>query len=133
MDSGAAESVIPPMELPGHPVIQNAASLSGDEYLTADGKTIPNTGEQKVSFRTQEGHRCARTFQVTDVTKPLLSATQLAGTGHEVIFRKIESQWKQRVADRGSTTSHYFVAGIMTASQQYMAMTSCAQPNGAMR
>ena len=90
VDSGAAESVIPPMELPDHPVIQNAASLSGEEYLTADGKTIPNKGEQKVSFRTQEGHRCALTFQVTDVTKPLLSATQLADTGREVMLRSME-------------------------------------------
>lgn len=88
VDSGAAESVIPPRELPGHPVHPNAASMSGEEYLTADGKTIPNKGEQAVNFRTQEGHRCALTFQVTDVTKPLLSTTQLADTGHETVFRK---------------------------------------------
>ena len=88
VDSGAAESVIPPTTLPAHPVRQNAASLGGEQYLTADGKEIPNKGEQQVRFRTDEGHRCALTFQVTDVTKPLLSATQLADTGHEVIFRK---------------------------------------------
>ena len=69
-----------------YPVKKNVASLTGDKYLTANGKDIPNRGEQLVKFLTQEQHRCALTFQVTDVTKPLLSVSQLAATGHKVHF-----------------------------------------------
>ena len=86
VDTGAAESVIPPSCLPGHTIHQNSASLAGEKYITADGHEIPNRGEQHVAFRTDEGHKCGLKFQVTDVTKPLLSVTQLASTGHTVSF-----------------------------------------------
>ena len=52
----------------------------------AFGKGVPCRGEQLVSFLTREGHSCGLTFQVTDVTRPLLSVAQLAATGHAVTF-----------------------------------------------
>eukprot|EP00974_Lingulodinium_polyedra_P029346 2826712-Lingulodinium_polyedra.AAC.1 len=84
VDSGAAESVIPTGLLQDYPVQQGSAALSGEKYMTADGKEIPNRGEQAVKFYTQEQHRCVLTFQVTDATKTLLSVAQLAATGHAV-------------------------------------------------
>ena len=86
IDSGAAESVIPADLLPGHPIAENAASLAGERYLTADGKQIPNRGEQRITFKTWEGHDCSLRLQVADVTKPLLSVAQLVDTGHDVAF-----------------------------------------------
>ena len=60
--------------------------MNGEKYLTVNGKEIPNRGEQVVNLLTQEKHRCTLTFQVTDVTKPLLSVAQLAASDHEILF-----------------------------------------------
>ena len=87
VDSGAAESVMPDGMLP-HVVKPNASSLAGESYYTACGKKVPCKGEQIVDFTTREGHDCKLTFQVTDVTKPLLSVAQLVASGHKVEFEK---------------------------------------------
>lgn len=100
VDSGAAESVIPHGLLPDHEIRQNSASLAGEEYFTACGKGVPCRGEQLVSFATREGHSCGLTFQVTDVTKPLLSVAQLAATGNVVTFDATGGQITNKVSGK---------------------------------
>ena len=87
IDSGAAESVIPP-RLVNAPVVQGQAAKDGVQYTTADGGRIPNLGEQQLDVFTKEGHECGLKFQVADVRKPLLAVTQLTAAGNEVHLQK---------------------------------------------
>jgi hypothetical protein len=40
----------------------------------------------KVSFLNENGGRCGTLFQIADVERPLISASQLAASGNHVIF-----------------------------------------------
>ena len=86
IDSGAAESVAPSGLIKLVPVTRGKAAQSRVHYLTADGGRIPNLGEQSVKVVTKEGHECGLRFQVADVTRPLLSVTQLVRSGNLVQF-----------------------------------------------
>ena len=46
----------------------------------------PNLGEQRVDFKTHEGHEGAIDFQVADVKRPLLSVTSVTKRGSKVTF-----------------------------------------------
>ena len=56
VDSGAAASVIPVGLLDDYEVIEGDGKKKGVMYMTADGGEIPNLGEQRVDFKTFEGH-----------------------------------------------------------------------------
>ena len=86
VDSGAEETVAPPGLLPGR-VAESPMQRAGGRYRAANGSRIPNLGQQDVSFRAPEGHRCALRLQVAEVERPRLSVSQLSKTG-----RKVESE-----------------------------------------
>ena len=85
VDSGAEETVAPPGLFPGE-VMESPMQRSGGRYRAANGARIPNLGQQRVSFRTSEGHGCSLCVQVADVERPLISVSQLGKTGHKVEF-----------------------------------------------
>ena len=86
VDSGAAENVIPPGLLPDFDIKEGEARRNNVRYTTADGNELPNLGEIQLPFRTKEGHQCGVTFQVCDVSRPLLSVTALTAKGNTVDF-----------------------------------------------
>ena len=88
VDSGAAASVMPENLLKDYKVTRGEAAQRGVHYLTADGGRVPNLGEMSVKFVTKEQFKCAMTFQVADVTKPILSVGSLAALGNIVSFTK---------------------------------------------
>ena len=45
-------------------------------------------GQQTAVFAAPEGHSCSLGFQIAGVQRPLVSASQLARTGHTVEFGK---------------------------------------------
>ena len=83
MDSGAEESVAPPGVFPGQ-VQPSAMSKAGGRYRAANGSRIPNLGQQAVRFEVDEGLTCGLGFQIADVERPLLAASQLAAAGNRV-------------------------------------------------
>jgi len=85
VDSGAEESVAPPGVFPGA-VKPSAMSRAGGRYRAANGSRIPNLGQQAVRFEVDEGHACGIGFQIADVERPLLAASQLAAAGNRVTF-----------------------------------------------
>ena len=56
------------------------------EYKAANGTRIPNLGQQKVRFH-NEGQVCGMGFQIADVERPLIAASQLAAGGNRVTFK----------------------------------------------
>jgi hypothetical protein len=85
IDSGAEESVAPPGLFPGA-VEPSKMSRAGGRYRAANGARIPNLGQVKVRFENDAGDKCGTTFQVAEVERPLISATQLAASGNAVII-----------------------------------------------
>jgi hypothetical protein len=85
VDSGAEESVAPPKVFPGR-LEPSPMSRAGGRYRAANGARIPNLGQMKVSFINEEGGRCGTLFQVAEVERPLISASQLTASGNQVIF-----------------------------------------------
>ena len=85
VDSGAEESVTPPNVFPGE-IHASAMSKTGGKYKAANGTRIPNLGQQKVRFNSDEGQVCGMGFQVADVERPLIAASQLASAGNRVTF-----------------------------------------------
>jgi hypothetical protein len=61
-------------------------SRAGGKYRAANGARIPNLGQVKVPFMNEEGVKCGIMFQVAEVERPLISATQLAASGNAVII-----------------------------------------------
>jgi hypothetical protein len=85
VDSGAEESVAPPGCSPGM-IVPCRMSKSGGKYRAANGARIPNLGQVKVPFVNEDGVKCGIMFQVAEVERPLISATQLAASGDAVII-----------------------------------------------
>ena len=85
IDSGAEESVAPPGLFPGA-VQPSRMSKAGGKYRAANGARIPNLGQQSVRFCNDAGDRCGIVFQVAEVERPLVSATQLAASGNSVVI-----------------------------------------------
>jgi uncharacterized protein YbjT (DUF2867 family) len=85
IDSGAEESVAPPGMFPGT-VRPSAMSKSGGKYRAANGAWIPNLGQQRVPFVNDAGDKCGTVFQVAEVERPVLSASQLAASGNSVVI-----------------------------------------------
>jgi hypothetical protein len=107
VDSGAEESVAPPGLFPG---VVKASPMSkvGGKYRAANGARIPNLGQVRVPFLNDLNEKCGTTFQVAEVERPLLSASQLAASGNIVVFERgggktvnIKSGRQMRLEKRG--------------------------------
>jgi hypothetical protein len=85
VDSGAEESVAPPGCF-ANAVSPSRMSKAGGKYRAANGARIPNLGQQRVPFTNDDGGKCGIVFQVAEVERPLISATQLAASGNAVII-----------------------------------------------
>ena len=83
IDSGAAEHVVGPMDLPHLPV---GPSRKHIQYTMANGHKTSNRGEQHVRAVTQDGHEIAFKAQVTDVHRPLMSVSRICDKGNRVVF-----------------------------------------------
>ena len=86
MDSGAAESVIDPRELPSIQVVETKASRAGEEFSSATNEPIPNLGELKFGMLTREGSLRGMTMQGAPVSMPLGSVKRTCAQGHVVVF-----------------------------------------------
>ena len=86
VDSGAAETVIPHMEVTEHPIKETNASRSGLNYTSATGDPIPNLGEQVLPLLTNEGSLRSMTFQAAPVDRALGSVKRMCQSGHRVVF-----------------------------------------------
>ena len=87
LDSGAADHVIGTQSAPNHPVRESASSKAGLGFKTASGNHIPNRGEMELTMKLND-LPVKSVFQVSDITKPLMSVGRLCDNGHNVNFTK---------------------------------------------
>ena len=83
IDSGAAEHVVGPRDLPH---VRVTPSHRNVQYTMAKGHKTSNRGEQRVSAVTSQGHEIEFKAQVTDVHRPLMSVSRICDRGNRVVF-----------------------------------------------
>ena len=83
IDSGAAEHVVGPQDLPHIPM---APSRKHVQYTMANGHKTSNRGEQQVMAVTEGGQEITFKAQVTDVHRPLMSVSRICDKGNRVVF-----------------------------------------------
>ena len=86
MDSGAAESVGPPIMAPGVPIHESPGSRRGQAYIAAGHERIPNLGQQVLSVVTNEGQEAQALYQIAEVTRPLTAVGSTCDRGNVVIY-----------------------------------------------
>lgn len=87
VDSGAAKSTCGVDVFPGEARPSEISKL-GSAFSGPAGEEIPNLGEQDALWESDEGSHCKMVIQLSDVDRVLLSGTELADNGFEVILRK---------------------------------------------
>ena len=90
-DSGAAKFVAPENMCAHIAVEPSEASKKGITYRAANGQSIPNKGEKKVSGEDINGGKLEATWQIAGVTKPLASVSEMVKAGNRVTFDQDEN------------------------------------------
>ena len=86
LDSGAADSVCPREMCPQYAVEDSDASRAGVYYTGANGGKLYNLGQTHVPVALDNGARAMATFQVAEVSRPLMSVSKVCEMGNRVIF-----------------------------------------------
>ena len=86
LDSGAADSVCPKDMCPQFGVEDSEASKAGVYYTSANGGKLYNLGQTHVPICLDNGARTLATFQVADVSRPLMSVSKVCEMGNRVVF-----------------------------------------------
>ena len=88
VDSGAAETVVPPHVAKNLPLLHS--NRVGTVYEVANGGEVINLGEKQAEVVTKMGNANSMlmNFQVVKVHKPLLAVSRLVEAGHKVFFDK---------------------------------------------
>ena len=89
VDSGSCETVIPDNMITHVTLHQSPGSKAGKKYEAANGSDLNNLGERRCVVATDDIHKpLIMHFQVSEVTKPLLSVTKAADMGFEAVLGK---------------------------------------------
>ena len=89
MDSGASNMVMPRRMVRNRRAITpSKASRLGVHYVAANNGRIPNEGETRFKFKTNEGHDQDWLFQIAEVNKALGSISYLVDNGYRIVFDK---------------------------------------------
>ena len=90
VDSGACETVVPPVVAQNLPLIH--ISRVGTEYTVSSGGVVANLGEKSADVITKLGNTNSMIMrlQVVKVHKPLLAVSRLVEAGHQLHFDKFE-------------------------------------------
>ena len=86
IDSGAAETVVPPESINAVSTTPSEASRRGTTYEVANGQRIANLGEKTFCAATDEGYVRQLKAQIAEVNRPLLSVSRLIAAGNTVTF-----------------------------------------------
>ena len=88
VDTGAEESVAPESVAKAQ-LRPSSGSRKGQTFCAADGGVLPNVGEKSLVIHPEHARQSFKaTYQITEVTKPLMSVAKMTDNGLEVTFTK---------------------------------------------
>ena len=86
IDSGAGASVGPRSLVGKDKLRESPGSRNGQHFTSASGETLKNEGEVVLNSFTEQGQTLCATFQIADITRPLLSVSKICEKGNFVYF-----------------------------------------------
>ena len=95
MDTGSSVHAADRIDLPGFEVVESPGSKAGQKFQAAGGKLIDNEGQLRalmIPLGGQEDTELQFCFQISKVTRPLLSVTKMTERGDlHVLCKKDEA------------------------------------------
>ena len=90
LDTGATTHAADRLDFPSHEVKESAGSRAGQTFGCAGGKRLANEGEVNVVMIAPGGLECEldATVQITKITRPLLSVSQMTKSGKVMVVCK---------------------------------------------
>ena len=85
LDSGAADHVADRVDVPNHEVVESEGSRSGQNFVAANGKKMPNEGKVELNMFGGD-QEIKSTFQVAAVSRPLWSVGKICDQGFTASF-----------------------------------------------
>ena len=107
LDSGACRHVMSREEAPQHPVQDSPGSRRGQNFIAANGAKIPNTGQVTLNLEADVSGEVAllsSTFQIANLTRPLMSVSQICEQGFQCVF---ETDGARVVSKEGVTVCKF--------------------------
>ena len=90
LDSGCCMHVLPGDCIPGYHVEASPGSKRGANFVVGNGEMVPNEGQAHLNLEASTGDGGSQlvqsTFQVAELTKPLMSVSQICAKGHKCVF-----------------------------------------------
>ena len=123
VDSGAALTVVRSDVATDYPVV----SMRKRFLRAANGQAIPDLGNKEITLKDGYGHRIVRTA-VADVSKNLLSVSQLVDAGHEVVFSPKKSVIRHLQTGRVKEIER--TNGVYEVSYQMEPYVTALRPGG---
>ena len=129
LDSGAGSHVMSPADLEGYALEPSPASVRGKGFVAANGGRIDNLGQCHLKLTEEDGgHNMRTTVQVADVSRPLMSVSQICDAHPEnrVVFNA-----KEGLVMRGnSVLVRYPRCGGLYVAELEMSEAVAAKPAG---
>ena len=95
-------TIAPPSMARGVPVKESEMSSQGQSYTAADNGKIANQGQQVLTITTNEGRQGRTCCQIGDVTRPLMSVSQVADAGN-IVLMDSQGGWVYSLLDESWT------------------------------
>ena len=96
IDSGCCEHVLDLMDAPGYDgcLSESPGSLRGQNFVVGNGQRIRNEGQITLNMETlgADPHSVASTFQVAEVTRPLMSVSRICDQDFKCLFDKTKAE-----------------------------------------
>ena len=104
LDSGCCKHVLPAESIPGYDIEDSPGSRRGANFIIGNGELVPNEGQAHLNLAAEMGNLSQQlvrsTFQVADLTRPLMSVSQICSQGHKCVF---DGEQAMVVAQDGET------------------------------
>ena len=129
LDSGAGSHVVAPADLEGYTLEPSPASMRGKGFVAANGGRIDNLGQCHLKLTEEGGGRDMRTtVQVADVSRPLMSVSQICDAHPH---NRVVCNEQEGVVMRGNTVmARYPRCGGLYVAELQMAEASVVKPAG---
>ena len=130
LDSGACRHVMPADSAPGYPIRDSPGSRRGQNFVVGNGQKVPNEGQMCLNLEAHVGDSkdqlVQSTFQVADLTRPLMSVSQVCESGHKCVFEKDQASI---ITAQGETLVKFEMrGGLYVATMRLKAPTPFGRP-----
>ena len=118
LDSGCCNHVLPAEAIPGYEIEESPGSRRGVNFVVGNGEVVPNEGQAHLNLVADTGDGGSQpiksTFQVADLTRPLMSVSQICARGHKCVF---EGEQAMVISQEGRTVCRFQRQGGLYVAQ----------------